>query len=130
MAKLKLIKNSPEYHEFIRKLRNDKRVRGGFIEQGYINKKKHQEYMAKYWQNFYICLRDNEPAGYLGMIDNDIRVAVQPDFQRQGIGLFMVKELKKINKKAFAKVKFENLASRGLFEKAGFKLKYLIYEPD
>ncbi len=48
--------------------------------------------------------KDN-PIGYIGVIDNDIRVATHPDHQGKGVGSFMVNEIMKIHPNAFAKVK-------------------------
>ena len=86
--------------------------------------------MDKCANMFYICLYDKKPAGYIGCIDNDIRVAVHPKFQGKGIGSFMLNELMKIKPNAAAKVKLENTASLRLFEKCGFKKKYYILEKE
>ena len=79
---------------------------------------------------FYICLYENKPAGYVGCIDKDIRVAVHPDYQGKGIGSFMINKLMDLEPSAFAKVKITNKASLRLFEKCGFKKKYYILEKD
>lgn len=123
-----MVSNKKKYYEFIRTLRNDKRVSGGFIEQVNITKQQQQKYMEKFEKNYFICLAGKEPAGYIGIIDNDIRVSTHPDFQGKGVGLFMVKFIKKKFKNPQAKIKTDNIASIKLFEKAGFKLKYYLYE--
>ncbi len=127
--KLKMVKNEKKYHEFIRQMRNHKKNKGGFIQQRNISRKEQEKYMGKYGDNYYICLLGEKPVGYIGVINSDIRVATDPDFHGKGIGLFMVKFVKNKFKKAQAKVKIDNIASIKLFEKAGFKLKYYIYEP-
>lgn len=128
MDNLQFVDNAHEYWEFIRCLRNDERVKQGFIQQKHISEDSHLKYMEKYGIFYHICLYNEQPAGYCGVIDDDIRVAVHPDFQGKGIGSFMINELMKIYPSAFAKVKIENQASMRLFEKCGFKKKYYILE--
>ena len=77
---------------------------------------------------FYICLDKSIPIGYIGIIENDIRVATHPDHQGKGVASFMVNEIMKINKKAVAKVKIDNMASLKLFERCGFEKKYYLLE--
>ena len=125
---MELIKNSPKHWEFIRNLRNMNGVRQGFIEQNPIDEIQHATYMLKYNNNFWICVDNDEPMGYIGVIDNDIRVATHPNFQGQGIGSFMINEIMKLHPDAFAKVKLDNEASLRLFEKCGFKKRYYLLE--
>ena len=125
---MRLVKNSNEYWEFVRQLRNMDGVKQGFIQQDYISFEQHALFMKKYSNCFYICLVDNCPAGYVGVIKNDIRVATHPDFQGQGVGKYMINELMKIHKDAVAKVKTTNKASLNLFEACGFEKKYYILE--
>jgi hypothetical protein len=73
-----------------------------------------------------ICLLDNEPAGFVGVIEDDIRVATDPKFKKMGIGKFMIEEIMKEFPTAFAKVKIENIASLKLFSSCGFVPKYTI----
>ena len=125
---MELIKNSPKHWEFIRNLRNMNGVRQGFIEQNSIDEIQHATYMLKYNNNFWICVDNDEPMGYIWVIDNDIRVATHPNFQGQGIGSFMINEIMKLHPDAFAKVKLDNEASLRLFEKCGFKKRYYLLE--
>ena len=125
---MELIKNSPKHWEFIRNLRNMNGVQQGFIEQNPIDEIQHATYMLKYNNNFWICVDNDEPMGYIGTIDNDIRVATHPNFQGQGVGSFMVNEIMKLHPDALAKVKLDNEASLRLFEKCGFKKKYYLLE--
>lgn len=123
-----LVENEEKYFEFIRELRNHSQVKEGFIQQGHIPLCKHLSFMEKYGNLYYICLVQNNPAGFVGQIDGDIRIAVHPDFQGQGVGTFMINELMKLHPDAAAKVKLENEASIKLFERCGFKKKYYILE--
>ena len=125
---MELVKNNYTYWEFIRNLRNLEGVREGFIQQDFIEPEQHQEYMKNYSDYFYICLYNNEPVGYIGIINDDIRVATHPDFQGKGIGSFMVQEMWKMHPTAVAKVKINNDASLNLFKKCGFKIKYYLLE--
>lgn len=123
-----LIKNNKEYWEFIRELRNMDGVREGFIQQEYIEKEFHEAYMQAWGDCFFICLYKDEPAGYVGIINKDIRVATHPDFQGKGVGTFMINTIMDYYPDSEAKVKIENEASLKLFEKCGFKKKYFILE--
>jgi len=105
-------------------------VREGFINQEPIDEIEQAKYMLEYNNNFWICLADNEAAGYVGVIDNDIRVATHPDFHGKGVGSYMIEEIIKTHPEAVAKVKLENEASLKLFEKCGFKKKYYLLERD
>jgi len=125
---MELVKNSYMHWEFIRNLRNMDGVREGFIQQMIIEPSVHEEYMKQFSNCFYICLYDNKPAGYIGVINDDIRVATHPDFQGKGVGSFMVKEIHKMYPFAVAKVKIENKESLTLFEKCGFEVKYYLLE--
>tara|TARA_R110002153_G_scaffold6483_8_gene29590 strand:+ start:4055 stop:4435 length:381 start_codon:yes stop_codon:yes gene_type:complete len=123
-----LVENEERYFEFIRELRNHNQVREGFIQQEHIPLCEHLRFMKKYGNLYYICLVQNNPAGFVGQLDGDIRVAVHPDFQGQGVGTFMINELMELHPDAAAKVKLENEASIKLFERCGFKKKYYILE--
>ena len=130
MKSYKLINNSEEYHEFIRNLRNDERVKSGFIQTEYITSEQQQEYMKKFGSCFYICLIDEKPAGYIGVIDNDIRIATHPDYQKMGVAKFMLEKICELFPKAQAKIKIENEASLKLFKSMGYKIKYFLLEKE
>ena len=99
---MEFVKNQEKYWEFIRRIRNDKRVKAGLI--------------------------DGQPAGYVGVIDRDIRVATHPDFQGKGVGKFMINALMTLYPDSLAKVKIENTASLRLFETCGFQKRYYILD--
>ena len=123
---LEFVKCHKKYWDFVRNLRND--LREGFISQKDIDKESHYKYMEKYSDNYYICLEDHTPVGWVGSIDKDIRVATHPDHQKKGIGKFLINELMIRHPDAFAKIKLDNEASLRLFESCGFKKKYYILE--
>jgi len=124
--KLQLVACNKEYWEFVRQLRNNDKVQAGFIETKYISKAEQKEYMNKFQLNYRVCLIDKKPVGYIGVIEDDIRICTHPDYQKRGIGKFMLKEAFKIWPNAHAKIKESNLASKKLFESAGFELQFVI----
>jgi len=125
---MKLVENEPQYYEFIRQLRNNKVVKNGFIQQKHIDHFTHQNHMRKHGSSYYICLINKIPAGYVGQLNDDIRVATHPDSQGKGVGTFMINELMKMFPSSIAKVKIDNHASIKLFEKCGFEKKNYILE--
>lgn len=124
--RMELVNCTKEYWEFVRVLRMDDRVVSGFIQTSGITPSQQIEYMTKYADHYRIALVDGIPAGFVGVIDDDIRVCTHPDFQKIGLGKFMITECMKIWPTAFAKVKLDNLASIKLFESCGFSKKFYI----
>ena len=125
---MELVENEEKYWEFIRLLRTHEEVKQGFIQQGEISSSNHMTYMKKYGTMYYICLIENQAAGFVGVIDDDIRVATHPSFKKRGVGKFMIDELMKRHPNGVAKVKVENEASVRLFESCGFTKKYYLLE--
>lgn len=123
---MELVNCIENYWDFIRVLRNDKRVLGGFIKSTYITEEMQQEYMLNNSKHFRVALINKKPVGYVGVINEDIRVCTHPDYQGKGIGKFMINESYKIWPTAFAKVKLDNKLSIKLFESCGFTKKYYI----
>lgn len=116
-----LVQNEPKYWEFIRIVRNDPEMQKGFVEIVNITTEQQIEYMKKYGDGYYICLNEeNEPIGFIGEVHDDIRVAVIVEFQKMGVGKFMVGEFMKLRPNSYAKMKFDNIASKRLFESCGF----------
>ena len=127
---MELVNCIKKYWEFVRILRNDKRVLDGFINSTYITKEMQEDYMKNHQQFYRIALIDNQPCGYVGVINNDIRICTYPNFQGKGVGKFMLKEIMKIFPNAYGKVKINNEASRKLFSSVGFKEKFIIFGYD
>lgn len=118
---MKLVQNEPKYWEFIRLLRNDPTIQKGFVEEVSITTEQQIKYMQKYCDNYYICImEDGEAIGFIGEIEDDIRVAVIWEFQKMGVGKFMVNEFMKLRPNSYAKMKHDNVASKKLFESCGF----------
>ena len=125
---IELVENEEKYWGFIRQLRSHQQVKQGFIQQKEITPEDHEKFMEKYGKLYYICLIDGSPAGFVGQIENDIRVATHPDFQKRGVGKFMINDLMAKHPESIAKVKIDNEASLRLFEACGFKKAYYILE--
>lgn len=123
-----MVKCTSDYWEFVRQLRLDSRTIHGFIETTDINQEQQADYMSKYNDHYFICLVDNTPAGFIGSINNDIRVCTAPEFQKMGIAKFMVDYIMDLFPTSYAKVKIDNNSSKKLFLKCGFKEKYIIYK--
>ena len=125
---MELVECSSEYWEFVRELRLDSRVISGFIKTDFITKEQQIKYMQLNSQYYRIALVECIPAGYVGVIDGDIRVCTHPDFQGKGVGKFMINECMKLWPEAYSKVKMDNSVSLALFKACGFKEKYIILE--
>ncbi len=124
--KLELVKNEPKYFEFIRLMRLHPDNIFGFINQSDISENDQINYMNEYGEFFNICLCDGNPAGFIGVIDNDIRIATNPIFKNRGVGKFMVNQIMKIYPNAVAKIKVDNPLSEKLFKSCGFETDYII----
>ena len=118
---MELVKCTIEYWEFVRLLRTDERVVDGFVENVQITQHQQQSYMEKYSDCYRIALFNGEPAGCVGVVDDDIRVWTHPNFQGNGLGKFMIDECMKIWPTSYAKVKLGNVASDKLFLSVGFE---------
>ena len=121
---MELVAVKPEYYDFVREMRTHPENSLGFIEQVEITREQQEQYMQKYAKNYYICLLYNEPVGYVGVIDNDIRICTHPDFKGVGVDSFMLDEIVKIFPGAIGKILKGNIASQRLFEKC--KVPYTI----
>ena len=127
---MELTQCSEQYWEFIRILRNDPRVADGFIQTTPITPETQKRYMSTHSQFYRVALVNGIPAGYVGVIEDDIRVCTHPDFQGKGVGKFMINKCIEIWSTAFAKVKVNNEASLKLFESCGFTKKYYYLTKD
>lgn len=117
---LRLVKNEEKYYEFIRNLRNDENNQKGFLEKIFITEEQQITYMSKHGESYYVCLKGDEPVGYIGVVENDIRVCTDANFKKTGSGTFMLTEIMKIYPQATAKILKDNVASLKLFKKCNF----------
>lgn len=121
-----LVECEEKYFEFIRELRTHPDNISGFINQSIITESEQKKYMEKYKSNYFVCLCDGIPSGFVGVIDDDIRVATKPEYKNKGIAKFMINEINKRYPTALAKIKVDNIASIKLFESCGFQTEFLI----
>jgi hypothetical protein len=120
---LRIVNNEEKYYEFIRVLRTHEENTNGFLEQVQITPEQQRKYMDKYKNNYYICIDENEtPLGWVGEVDDDIRLCTDHKYKGNGIGAFMLNEIHKLNPKAHAKVLLNNESSNKLFIKCGFEM--------
>ena len=113
--------NTPEFHEFIRQLRNDDRIQDGFLERVRITPEQQQQYMVRLGDRYVVALLDGCPAGYAGSIDGDIRVCTHPEAQGKGVAKALILEIMQRFPESQARVKRDNAASQALFEACGFE---------
>lgn len=124
---MELIECTSEYWEFVRLLRTHPNNQKYFLTQVEITPSQQIEFMTKNSYRYKICLDNNVPVGYIGLIkENEITYCVHPDHQGKGIGTFMVSEFAKIYSSLTAFVLPENIGSNRVFEKLGFK-KQIFY---
>lgn len=116
-----LVKNEEKYYEFIRKLRNDDNLINGFVNQTKITKEQQQQYMKVHKDEYFIALLNNEPVGFIGVVNRDLRLAVAKQHQKKGIATFMLQELMKITSDFNVQIKVDNIASLNFFKKNGFQ---------
>ncbi len=131
---LRLIENEEKYYDFIRILRTHQENTMGFLEQVEITSEQQFRYMEKYQKNYLICVNESViPVGWIGIVDNDIRLCVDPQFKGNGIGTFMLSSFIKLYPNGEAKVLIGNKASNKLFQSNGFKIykhdeKFIYYK--
>ena len=130
-----IVECNKEYWEFVRELRMDERVIDGFLKTTPITKEQQANYMSSNSQHYRIALVNRKPAGYVGVLNDDIRVCTHPDFQGLGVAKFMINECMNIWPTAYAKVKHGNEASSKLFLSCGFEMtgtddKFLYYRKE
>jgi len=132
---MELVECTKQYWEFVRELRMDERVIDGFLKTTPITKEQQANYMSSNSQHYRIALVNRKPAGYVGVLNDDIRVCTHPDFQGLGVAKFMINECMNIWPTAYAKVKHGNEASSKLFLSCGFEMtgtddKFLYYRKE
>ncbi|WP_422685655.1 GNAT family N-acetyltransferase [Candidatus Planktophila dulcis] len=127
MAPYELVEISSEFFEFVRRLRTDPRNADSFINNNEITFQNQIDYMEQHLKDYFVCLSQQTPVGFIGVVQGDIRLAVDHDFRNRGVGTFMVNEISKLFPKASAKIKTSNVASIALFESAGFERQFYIY---
>ena len=122
---MELVNCSKKYWNFVRILRADKRIIRNFVDQSTISEMQQITFMKLNSEFFKICLIDDNPVGYIGLIGerkNEITLCVIPEKSNLGIGSYMLSIFQKLNNKTLtAKVKKDNISSSKVFLKNGFR---------
>ena len=112
--------------EFIRLLRLNKELKKSFIKSVEITQEQQESYMLKYGHLYYVCIDEyNNPVGFVGVVNNDLRIAVHPDHRNKGVGTFMLKYILEYFIPEI-KVRKTNLNGQKFFYK--HKLKYTVVD--
>ncbi len=112
------------YWPFVLELRNN--LREYFFDQHIITEEEHEKFMSKYYENYYVCIADSQTVGWVGVVNNDVRVAVAPEYHKRGIGKFMLQYVKDRYPKGTAQIAASNVASIKLFESVGIPIREII----
>jgi len=118
--KLELVNCSSKYYEFIRKLRTDPEITKSFLSQAKISKDDQIKYMTKNCDGYFICLKNDLPVGFIGIVAKDLRLAVSKNGHKQGIATFMLSKINEMNLDYDVQIKSDNVASINFFKKNGF----------
>ena len=119
---MELVECSFEYWEFVRMLRTHSYNQQFFLTQAEITHEQQIKFMSENSHRYKICLLDNTPVGYIGLIkENEVTYCVHPNYQNKGIGTFMVSEFTQMYDCLTAFVLPSNIGSSKVFEKLGFE---------
>lgn len=119
---MELVECSFEYWEFVRMLRTHSYNQQFFLTQVEITHEQQIKFMSENSHRYKICLLDNTPVGYIGLIkENEVTYCVHPNYQNKGIGTFMVSEFVQMYDCLTAFVLPSNIGSSKVFEKLGFE---------
>lgn len=113
------------FWERIRTIRNASRDR--FLDSSYIDKETHKLFMEQHCKNYFVAtVNCNDVIGFAGVVNNDIRIGIHPDFKGFGVGKKLLKKIQKEFPNSVAKIYVDNDRSIRLFESCGFKKKLYI----
>lgn len=120
--------NNKKYWDEILKIRNENCF--GFGNDSIISQDIHYDFMKKHYDNYFVLFLSDiqRVVGFVGCVNNDIRVAVHSDFKKMGLGKDLILFIKNKYPNSIAKVKPDNIASLKLFQSCGFKNTWCIYE--
>jgi len=121
---LKLIECEPIHWNDILSIRNNDKE--GFDKQHDISLEEHRKFMISNYTNYRVATINNNFVGFIGLVNDDVRIGVKKEYRKIGIGKFMINEFCKHFKIKHAKVKINNIASQKLFESCGFKKTFYI----
>ncbi len=100
-----------------------------------IKLKEHEKYMKAQIKNKkfrrWIIIDHKSDIGYIRVLEEDVSVLLKKEFQGKGFGTKALRKLEKqsgLPKKLIGEIKANNISSIKTFEKAGYKLKTLVFE--
>ena len=131
-------------YEKILEWRNDPDVRINSLTQHIISIDEHTEYWNDFLKNetnfAFIAIHENNDIGVLKLknidkITYEIDIFISKSYRNRGLGSQVLKiakdvALQKGMKKLIAKIKYDNEASKKVFEKVGFSPKLIYYEAE
>lgn len=121
---MELVKCDKTHWRRILEIRN--LVRKSFINSSMISYETHNNFMAKHNENYIVAIRYGEVVGFAGVVNDDVRIAVDPKYQKRGIGKKLLNEITSIHPDCEAKIDVKNKSSLALFESCGFIKKYFL----
>ena len=119
---MEIVKCETWHWDDVLEIRNENRE--GFGNSDIIPPEDHFKYMTQHFKNYLICMHLRKVIGFIGHVENDIRLGTRKEHQRRGVAKLMVESFMKKYPEALAKVKLDNEASLKLFEKYMGKLRY------
>lgn len=84
-------------------------------------------YMNGHLKDYFICLDKKVPVGFIWVVQNDIKQAVDHEFRNRCIATFMMNEISILYPEAHAKIQTPTVASTALFESAAHERDFYIY---
>ena len=124
---MELVKCEKSYWRRVLEIRN--LTRQSFINSSLITHEDHLKFMEKNYENYIVAIVIGEVVGFAGVVENDVRVAVDPRYQKRGIGKKLLQKIVSNFPKCEAKIDVENKASLSLFRSCGFTKKYYTLKP-
>lgn len=125
---LRMVENTPEYWQFIREVRFHPDNLYGYVYNNPISEDQQNRYMEKHHQEYLICCDGDVPVGFIGVVDDDLRLGVYPTHKRLGVGTFMVKQILEKMSDFKIRVKITNEISLSFFKSLGYTPEFYILE--
>ena len=120
--------------EFILELRNSY-FKNFHKQKSLIKLEEHRKYMKTQTRNKkfqqWIIIDHESDIGYIRILEDDVSILLKQEFQGRGFGSKALRKLEKqsnVPKKLIGEIKADNISSIKTFEKAGYKLKTLVFE--
>jgi RimJ/RimL family protein N-acetyltransferase len=139
MISIKLRKVFKKDWDYVLKLRNFDEYKKNFYNPEIILKSEHYNYLEKQknnpnFVNWIIC-NNKKDVGYVRILDNDVSIIIDKEFQNKGIGTMALiaieSEAKKLGlKKLVGRIMISNKSSKKIFTENNYKLKMWWYEKE